>query len=150
MLGVKRKRPDLAPINACPLVEAKNKEMARIRFRAAGRIEELINAANKIILMRGTALLKQETALTKPFEFQMDDESKRQIIHRLEDVVRSWGGGNGVKRSTLLRKSKEQIYGAVRNFWNHRKAEKMGDYLFYTVFSQIFQVTHSNEQLSSV
>ena len=63
------------------------------------------------------------------------------------DVVRLWDGGSGTKRKSLLKKDPRGIYNAVRNFWNHRKAEKLGSLVFMPICSTLYQVRCS---LSSV
>lgn len=64
------------------------------------------------------------------------------MVTNLTDVVRLWDGGRGAKKAALLRKPPRGIYNAVRNFWNHRKAEKLGSLVFFPIVTNLYQVKH--------
>ena len=64
------------------------------------------------------------------------------------NVVLYWGGGSGTRKEALRKKNEAKKRQAVRNFWNHHKAEKLGDYIFSVIFSMLFQVGFISNTLS--
>lgn len=61
------------------------------------------------------------------------------MLENAMNVVLHWGGGSGAKSDALRKKSDAKKREAVRNFWNHHKAEKLGDYIFSVIFAMLFQ-----------
>merc|ERR1719361_202628 len=83
----------------------------------------------------------------RSLRFNIRKEDIQKMLENSMNVVLYWGGGSGTRKEALRKKNEAKKRQAVRNFWNHHKAEKLGDYIFSVIFSMLFQALTS--QLSA-
>eukprot|EP00484_Ammonia_sp_Unknown_P025560 CAMPEP_0197029728 /NCGR_PEP_ID=MMETSP1384-20130603/9120_1 /TAXON_ID=29189 /ORGANISM="Ammonia sp." /LENGTH=499 /DNA_ID=CAMNT_0042458949 /DNA_START=225 /DNA_END=1724 /DNA_ORIENTATION=- len=62
--------------------------------------------------------------------FAIGEDLKHQITSRLMQHLSAWNGGNAALQ--------EVTYKKVRQYWNHKKAEQLGNHLFSKILSNLF------------
>ena len=108
-------------------------EMKMIKQRGGMRIAKILDVIDQAL-----APIKLDNG--NAMRFNIKKEGIHKMLENAMNVVLHWGGGSGAKSDALRKKSDAKKREAVRNFWNHHKAEKLGDYIFSVIFAMLFQV----------
>eukprot|EP01084_Bolivina_argentea_P039008 72101_1 len=119
-------------LESSELTNAKNKEIQCIASRAAQRIERMMNIINNTI--------EDNITIDNPdmVKFKISDAAKKKIASNLIKYVMNYTGISSKPNASIKQKTKP-TYKKLRAFWNHKKAEKLGDYLFSVILSMLFQ-----------
>eukprot|EP01084_Bolivina_argentea_P067007 122130_1 len=121
------------------MLNAKEKEAKCIGSRAAKRIDQIIISINKI---------NNEFESSSKHNFQINERTKRNMVSNLMQFISLWDGG--ANRNTNTNTNNAKLYLKVRTYWNHKKAEKLGDHLFCVILSILFQHLMSTPQKSQL